>query len=223
MRRPVSVVLTLAALAAAGGGGLAGCVPYAVGGPPGTVAEREVEPSVILQAVSSRRDLDDDDDPAGAGFQFGNEARLGLDARSDVGVRLIGLGSLTATYKRRLSGLPGDDRGASLLVGGGLVRASHLHLEASVVASPGPLPSAPRVTPYGGARVQDLTPFYGDAAGSAPALGVFAGARLGWPDLAVVPELGLFYSPSPFRDDTDVIVVPSVTLRGDRLRRALGI
>ena len=223
MPRCVPPVLVLAALAALASGGLAGCVPYAVGSTPATVAPREVEPSVFLQAVSSRRDLDDDDEPTGAGLQLGNEARLGLDARSDVGVRLIGLGSLTATYKRRLTGAPGGDRGASLLVGGGLIRASHLHLEATVVASPGPLAAAPRVTPYGGLRAQDLTPFYGDAVGSAPALGVFAGARLGRPDLAVSPELGLFYSPSPFRDGSDLIVVPSVTLRGDRLRRALGI
>ena len=55
------------------------------------------------------------------------------------------------------------------------------------------------------------------------AVGVFAGARFGWPDLAVSPELGVFYSPSPLFRDDDLIIVPSVTVRGDRLRRALGL
>jgi len=216
-------LLPLASVLAVLAAGLGGCVPYAVGGTPTTVAPREVEPSVVLQAVSSRRDLDEGDEPAGAGFQIGNEARLGLDDRSDVGVRTIGLGSVTATYKRRLAGAPGEDRGTSVLVGAGLVRASHLHLEATVVASAGPLAAAPHITPYGGLRMQDLTPFAGDGIASGPAVGVFFGSRFGWPDLAVSPEVGVFYSPSPLRGDRNVIVVPSVTVRGERIRKALGL
>ncbi len=77
--------------------------------------------------------------------------------------------------------------------------------------------------PYGGVRVQDLAAFTDDALETPPAVGVFAGARFGWPDLAVSPELGVFYSPSPLAGDARFIVVPSVTVRGDRLRRALGL
>ena len=187
------------------------------------VAPTAVEPSVVFQAVSGRRDLDADDDPRGAGFTVGNEARLGLDDRTDVGVRLVGFGGLVATARHRLDGEPSQDRGAAVIVGAGLIGASHAHLEATVVASPGPFRAAPRVTPYGGLRVQDLTPFSGNALGTAPAIGVFGGVRLGWPDLALSPEVGVFYSPSPLDGDPSVIVAPSVTVRGDRLRRALGL
>lgn len=203
--------------------GLGGCVPYAVGTTADTVAPREVEPSAVLQAVSSRRDLDRDDDPRGAGITIANSARLGLDARSDVGVMIVGLGSISATYKRRLTGPLNSDRGTALIVGGGVIGTSHLHAEATLVASPGALQIAPRVVPYAGVRVQDLTPFGNNGLGSAPAIGLFAGGRFGWPDLALSPELGIFYSPSPLPSDDTVIVVPSITVRGDRLRRALGL
>ncbi|MEM0963089.1 MAG: hypothetical protein AAGK21_11210 [Bacteroidota bacterium] len=218
VRRSIAV-----AVAAVLTGGLGGCVPYAVGTTPTTVAPRETEPSVVLQAVSARRDLDEDDEPSGAGLMVGNEARLGLDERSDIGIRLIGLGSLTATYKRRLTGDLDSERGASLIVGAGLIGTSHLHIEGTLVASPGPLANARQVVPYGGVRIQDLTPFADDALATTAAVGVFAGARFGWPDLAVSPELGVFYSPSPLFRDDDLIIVPSVTVRGDRLRRALGL
>lgn len=213
------VVLLASALAAT----LGGCVPYAVGSTPDTVQPRETEPNVVLQATSARRDLDRDDEPRGAGVMIGNEARLGLDDRSDIGIRLIGLGSLTATYKRRLVGAPQTDRGVSVIVGAGIIGTSHLHTEATLVASPGNFIAAPRIVPYGGLRLQDLTAFSNDALGTPPAVGVFMGARFGWPDLAISPELGLFYSPSPLFGDDDLIVAPSVTVRGDRLRKALGI
>ncbi|MEM1117554.1 MAG: hypothetical protein AAF845_07140 [Bacteroidota bacterium] len=212
------VVLLVAAL------GLAGCgVPYAVGTTASTVAPREVEPSVMLQVASAKRDLDRDDEPASGGLSIGNEARLGLDDRSDIGIRLMGLGTVTATYKRRLAGDVEGDRGAALIVGGGVVGLSHLHAEATLVVSPGPVDPAQRITPYGGIRVQDLTAFGNDAVDTAPAVGAFLGGRFGWPDLAIAPEIGVFYSPSDLAGDDDLVVVPSVTVRGDRLRKALGL
>ena len=219
----VRPLLAACALAAVVAGVLGGCVPYAVGTTADTAPAREVEPSTVLQVVSSRRDLDRGDEPRGAGLTIGNAARLGLDSRSDVGVQILGLGSITATYKRRLTGPLESDRGTALIVGAGVVGTSHLHAEATLVASPGALVIAPRVVPYGGVRVQDLTAFSGDALGSAPAVGLFVGGRFGWPDLGLSPELGLFYSPSPVRGDRDLVVVPSVTVRGDRLRKALGL
>jgi hypothetical protein len=213
------LLLACAALAAL----LTGCVPYAVGSTAATVAPREVEPRVVAQVTSSRRNIDRGDEPGGVGLTVGNEARLGLDERSDIGVQILGLGSITATYKRRLSGDVGADQGAALIVGGGVVGTSHLHAEATLVASPGPIDEMRRIVPYGGVRIQDLTPFSDDALDTAPAVGVFAGGRFGWPDLALSPELGLFYSPSPVRGGSDLIVVPSVTVRGERLVRALGL
>lgn len=219
--RPAFSALVLSLLVA---GALAGCVPYSVGSTAATVAPREVSPSAILQVASGRRDLDyDDDNAGGAALAVGNEARLGLDSRSDIGVRILGLGSITATYKRRLAGDVGGDEGVALIVGGGVIGTSHLHMEASLVGSPGPIDPARRVVPYGGLRVQDLTPFSGDALDTTPAVGLFVGGRFGWPDLALSPELGVFYSPSPLRVGDDVIIVPSVTVRGERLVRALGL
>lgn len=204
--------------------GLVGCgVPYSVGTTAATVAPRGVEPSVVLQVASAKRDLDRDEAPRAGGLSVGNEARLGLDDRSDIGVRLLGLGTVSATYKRRLTGDADGDRGTALLVGGGIVGLSHFHAEATLVGSPGPVDEAGRIVPYGGVRVQDLTPFADDALDTAPAVGVFVGSRFGWPDLAIAPEVGVFYSPSSLARDDDVIIVPSVTVRGDRLRKALGL
>lgn len=224
MRRLAASPLAFAALLATAA---SGCVSYAVGTTAATVPERQVEPSAVVQIASGRRDLDVDDDAAGPSVSLGNEARLGLDARSDVGVRLTGLGGVTATYKRRLSGA--GDTGTALVVGAGVVGASHVHSEATLIVSRarfgGRLGAqlGPRVAPYGGVRVQDLEPFAGDALDTPPAVGVFAGARLGWPDLAISPEVGVFYSPSPAFGDRTFIVVPSVTVRGERLRKALGL
>lgn len=198
-----------------------GCVPYAVGGTPRTVTERTVEPSATLQVASARRDIDRDESANRPTFALTNEARLGLDERSDIGLRLTGLG-LSATYKRRLSGVLGTDQGLALLVGGGVVGLSHVHYEATLVGS-GLVPGGDRVVPYYGARVQGLVPFTEDAESSDPAVGGFVGARVGWPDLALAPELGVFYSPSPVRRDSPWILVPSVTVRGDRLVKALGL
>lgn len=217
-RLPV-LLLVLATLTVS----LGGCVSYAVGTTARTAKPREVEPSVILQVASGRRDLERGDKPGRVGFTVGNEARLGLDDRSDIGVRILGLGSITATYKRRLTGAVGGAAGAALLVGGGIVGTSHLHAEVTLVVSGGPIDAERRITPYGGLRVQDLTPFGDGDLNSSPAIGAFLGGRFGWPDLAISPELGVFYSPSPLAFDDDVIVVPSVTVRGDRLVKALGL
>lgn len=202
---------------------LAACVPYAVGTTPATTPAQQVRPSVVFQIASEDRSLDEGDRPGGAALMVGNGARLGLDDRSDVGFQILGLGSIVATYQRQIRGEPGADRGVAVIVGGGVVGTKHLHAEATLVASPGPLAVANRVTPYYGVRVQDLTPFSGDALNTQPAAGVFFGARLGWPDLAVSPELGVFYSPTPLVGTKDVVVVPSVTVRGERLMRALGM
>lgn len=205
------------------GGALAGCVPYSVGMTPDTVPERQVSPSAVVQIASGRRALEADDRPNTAGkaaFVIGNEARVGLDDRSDIGVRLLGLGSVTATYKRRLSGRTGTDEGSALLVGAGVVGLTHFHVEASLITA---FPTDGPIVPYGGIRAQHLIPFSEDALSPSPAVGAFGGARFGWSDLSLSPELGVLYSPSPVGQDGDLIYAPSVTVRGDRLMRALGL
>ena len=221
MVRRLALALCLITLYA---GTQAGCIPYSVGMTPYTVPERQVSPSAVVQIASGRRALETDDRANTAGkaaFVIGNEARVGLNDRSDIGVRLLGLGSVTATYKRRLSGRVGTDEGAALIVGGGVIGLTHFHLEATVVTA---YPTEGPVVPYGGVRVQHLVPFSENAIGlDQPAIGAFGGARFGWSDLSISPELGVFYSPSPVGQDDDLIYAPSVTVRGDRLMRALGL
>lgn len=207
--------LTLAALV-----GLSGCVPYAVGNTAATVAAERVEPSAVLQIASSRRDLSRGDQPGGAVVAVANEARLGLDSRSDIGVRLSGLGSVTATYKRRLRGEPGQDGGMSVLVGAGVVGTSHLHTEATLIVS---LPERHQIAPYGGIRIQDLAPFTDASINTPIAIGIFAGGRFGWTDLGISPEIGIFHSPTGLSGGRSTVIVPSVTVRGQRLMRALGL
>ena len=79
------------------------------------------------------------------------------------------------------------------------------------------------MTPYGGLRVQHALALGDDDPTPNPAIGAFAGVRLGEPDLGVSPELGIFYSPTNAFMETDWVVVPSITVHGGRLLRALGI
>lgn len=195
-----------------------GCVPYAVGTTAATVPERSVVSSAVVQIASANRALDEDDRSSGAAVAIGNETRLGLGPRSDVGVRILGLGSIVASYKRRLSGT--GDAGTAVLVGAGIIGADRVHGEFTLVHS---LAARGRIVPYGGVRVQAMRAFAGDAINTPAAFGAFAGGRFGWPDLAVSPELGVFYSPSPLAREGALVVVPSVTVHGDRLMRALGL
>ena len=216
MRRPA---LALTFLGFAGLTALGGCaVPYSVGTTAATAPVRTVVPAGIVQIASADRALETTDRATGAVATIGTEARFGLDATSDVGVRVLGAGTFVTSYKRRLSGT--GDAGTAILVGAGVVGLQWLHAEATLVRA---WPARGQVTPYAGARVQAMTPFAGDAAEVPPAVGVFAGGRIGWPDLAVSPEVGLFYNESPLRGDSPLLIVPSVTVHGERLMRALGL
>ena len=97
---------------------------------------------------------------------------------------------------------------------------SHAHVEATVVVA---RPAGAEMVPYGGLRLQHLLPLAADAPSPDPALGAFIGVRLGAADLGISPELGLFYSPSDALFQRDWVIVPSVTVHGSGLLRALGI
>ena len=216
--RPVVFVLALGT-----GLGLAGCVPYAVGSTAATASAGQAVPDATFQYASHQRlrTREPGERPGdGPTVSLDNGARLGLDAYSDVGLRLVGLSGVVVTYGRRLSGPTGGDAGTKAIVGGGVLGGgSHYHLEGTIVASAG---GASRITPYGGVRAQYLGAFAPDAI-AAEAVGVFVGGRFGWPDLGIWPEVGVFYSPSDVFGQGDVVVAPSVTVRGDRLLRTLGL
>ena len=194
-------------------------VPYNVGQTAQTTPEGSVMPDATFQYASHDRlrEPGEDDGPT---VMVSNGVRLGLDAYSDVGLRLVGTGAVV-TYGRRLAGDPASDAGTTLIAGGGILlgEGGHAHLEASVVTSSEPLGT---LTPYGGLRAQFLGPFGSDNE-SVGAIGVFGGVRLGKPELAILPEIGIFYSPTNAALETDWIVVPSVSVRGEGLLRALGL
>ena len=201
-----------------------GCIPYAVGttaepAPVGTV----VPSTVALVAVGQPKINADPGDPdeRTTSFSFDSEARFGLDERSDAGVRLAGSSGIVATYKRQLT--PSGPRriATAVMVGGGLLGlGSHAHFEGTFVGS---WPYSPTMTPYGGLRVQHALALGDDDPTPNPAIGAFAGVWLGEPDLGVSPELGIFYSPTDAFMETDWVVVPSITVHGGRLLKALGI
>jgi hypothetical protein len=205
---------------------VSGCVPYAVGTTAAPAPPRVVVPSATVQVAAGQPDLDPDEDdpdaePRTTTFTLDNEARFGLDAHSDAGVRLVGASGVVATYKRRLLDGGASGLSAALLVGAGVVGlGSHGHVEATLVGS---YPAGGRFLPYGGVRVQHLLPLDDAAPAPEPAVGGFAGLRIGEADLGISPELGLFYSPSDALFASDWVVVPSVTVHGGRLLRALGI
>lgn len=203
-----------------------GCVPYAVGTTPTPAPPGEIVPSVTVQVAAGQPDLDPDGDepnaePRTTTFTFDNEARFGLSADADAGVRLVGTSGVVATYKRRLVDGGAAGLSAAVIVGAGVVGlGSHGHVEATLVAA---RPLDGRLTPYGGVRVQHLLPLADDAPTPEPALGLFGGVRLGEADLGISPELGVFYGPSDALFQSDWIIVPSVTVHGGRLLDALGL
>ncbi|HLA64436.1 MAG TPA: hypothetical protein VK610_08400 [Rhodothermales bacterium] len=201
------------------GGGCA--VPYSVGATAETVRPGAVVQRSAIQFASAQPDLRPaagSTEPTTSTVTFDQEVRFGLDDASDAGVRLVGTDGVVASYRRRL-GMLGVVKIAGTVGAGVVGFGSHGHFEATLALSP---EVRGALTPYGGLRAQALVPL-GDGPEAPVALGAFGGVRLASGDLAIYPELGVFYAPTePFRG-SDWIIVPSITIAGDRLLRALGI
>lgn len=201
-------------------------MPYSVGTTAEIAPRSTVVPSTTVQVAAGQPDLgadpsDPDADERTTSFTFDNGVRFGLDERSDAGARLVGGSGIVAMYKRKLTPSGLRRIATAVQVGAGFVGlGSHAHVEATFVGS---YPMNPTMTPYGGIRVQHLLPLGDDVPTPSPAFGGFFGVRLGEPDLGISPELGLFYSPTDTLFETDWVVVPSVTVHGNRLLQALGI
>lgn len=218
---PLLAPLVLALLASAAGAALTGCaVPYAVGSTAETVRPGQLSERAAFQFASGQPD--ESAERAGQRHTTASvdtEVRFGLDAVSDAGVRITTPGGVVASYKRRIGAL-GPARLAGMAGAGVVGVGTYGHLEATLVASAAP---GPTVAPYGGVRIQGLLPL-GEGAPDVPLMtGVFGGVRLGRGDLAIHPELGLFYAPNDLLGESDWIVVPSLTVHGDDLLRALGV
>lgn len=192
------------------------CIPYTVGSTAQTVPAHKTVRNTSYYFIPNAVKVPGD---SAAGPLVGADAELrhGLDARSDVGFRVLPAG-VVVNYKRRLGADTSHTRSAvAVMTGGGIVNAGqHAHVEASLIASGRQDGS---VTPYGGLRAMQVAPISQGAVHDSPTAGLFGGLRIGDEEFTITPELGLFYDRSALKvRNADFIVVPAVTLQRGRRR-----
>ncbi len=191
------------------------CLPYTVGTSAQTVPANETTRSVSSYFAPNAVKLDDSVAAPMFGLDF--EWRHGLDAWSDVGVRVIPGGTM-ADYKHRFgpdTSHAGVARAFS--VGGGIINwGAHALIEATLMASgreDGPM------TPYYGVRVLQAIPITAGAVSDQPTIGAFGGLQIGNQWFSVRPELGVFYDHSALGlRSSDLLIVPALTLMRGRRR-----
>ena len=206
---------------------LPACIPYGVGTTAHPAPRGRFTRSSVMYAVPEVDPLRAVDDAGAAssdgvrGLAVDAEARRGIDERTDVGIRVPAMSGIVLSVKRRLGASVDTTRAAVALIGGaGLLNwGNHAHFEATLLASG---PERSTVTPYGGVRVMQVLPLSSGVPSDTPTAGLFAGVRLGTTRLGISPELGVFHDESALGVRTSrVVVVPSVTLHGAGLLRAL--
>lgn len=213
----------LAALAAATLATTA-CIPYAVGSTARTVPAGQHTKATTAFVIPNAFEVAGDS-TAATMPGIDSELRYGIDARSDVGIRIPSWSGIVVNYKHRLDAVPASpaaDSGVavSIMAGGGFVNwGEHAEGELSLLAS---AREDRRLVPYGGLRVVQVVPLSHGAPSDRPTAGGFAGLRIGSHDVSITPELGLYYDHSALGVRRgDLIVVPSVTIRGDALSSLL--
>jgi hypothetical protein len=198
-------VTAIALLAA----GPAGCLPYTMGATAATVPRDSVVATVSLSrgsaAIASRSEYD---------IPFPTldvEARAGIDAASDLGLRVTSLSGLVVSYKRRLLGAADGPAVAGQFEAGIVHLGDHGLGGLSLLASGGETAVA---APFVGARVLALAPFRARAARSGPVAGGFAGMRFGAGRVALLPEVAVFRDPNQGdRQGRQWFVVPALGVR----------
>lgn len=195
-----------------------GCLPYTVGSTAQTVPEGERRSSTTAGFVlGGAGPFDDTTGTVGASSNYlvsDQELRFGLSDRSDLGMRITSASGLVLNYKRRHSGAADPDSAAfATMWGAGIVNwAQHGIVEATMLYSGNRRGSA---IPYGGIRAFATVPLDAGALSDTPTVGAFFGFRLGRGDVAVTPELGVFYDESALQiRDRNFVIIPSVTLTG---------
>ncbi len=217
MSRPsVSVVLVLVAFAGA-------CTPYAVSTTALPMARGEGQRTVMLAVVPRGAEFSHDSSNARSESialpSLDLEQRVGLDDRSDVGLRINAFSGVIVSYKRRLDGPTNQDtRATAIMLGAGLVNfVQHAHSEVTLITSGR---EGARFVPYGGVRVIQVVPLSTTAVNDAPTIGAFTGLRTGGRFMGVSAELGVFYDRSALKlRRGNIIVVPSFALHGDVFSR----
>ncbi|HEX8850683.1 MAG TPA: hypothetical protein VF761_14230 [Gemmatimonadaceae bacterium] len=199
---------------------LGGCIPYSVGSTARTVPQGQHTRASTAFVIPNGFEVKGDSTAATIPG-LDTELRYGIDDRSDFGVRIPSWSGVVVNYKHRLDAKPAGaaaDTGVavSVMAGGGFVNwGEHAEGELSLLVS---AREDRRVVPYGGLRVIQVVPLSSDAASDRPTAGGFLGLRLGRGDAGVTPEIGVYYDHSALGiRRSDLIIVPSITLRGDLL------
>jgi hypothetical protein len=195
-----------------------GCTPYAVHTSAQPLLKGENTSGTIFTVVPGGARIDDSTSRAMPSLDW--EKRMGLDDRSDVGLRINSFSGAIVTYKRRLDGKTSEQGVAtSLMVGAGFVNVGeHAHGEITLVTSA--TDSGRTVIPYGGVRAIQIVPLSTTAVHDKPTIGVFGGTRLGSREGGISVELGVFYDRSALGlRRNDVVFVPSIAFHGLSFRR----
>ncbi len=219
--RSVRAVLPIAGLAFVV---LAGaCTPYAVSTTAVPMARGEGQRTTTLGIVPGGAEWSGDSSGRRKGSiampSLDVEQRVGLDDRSDWGVRIPTASGVIVSYKRRLDGPTNRDaRATAIMVGAGFVNfAQHAHGEVTLITSGRESAS---VVPYGGVRAIQVVPMSSTSVKDTPTLGAFAGLKAGGRNRGLSAELGVFYDRSALGlRSNSFVVVPSFALHGDILKR----
>ena len=232
----MSIYSRIARLAAVAGlalsAGVSGCIPYTVGATAAPVPKGEKTTTMSTWVLPSVGDTSEFGSSTAGTTQLmvDMESRWGLTDKSDIGVRITGLG-FVVNHKRLLSG-PSSIFDVSVMPAFGLVNwGNHAYFETTLMASKRvkvePLKSANgwtnQVLPYYGLRVMQVVPIAENAVHDRPTAGGFVGIRFGSADFGVSPEVGVFYDHSALGvRKSDVIFVPAISVHGDQLIRTIG-
>ena len=186
------------------------CIPYTVGSTAQTapIGQTTQATSSYFIPNAIRRPGDTISTPL---LGVDREYRHGLDAQSDVGVRLLPVGA-ALDYKHRFRDYTPGSPALAYMVGGGVVNGGlHALFEGTVIASGDETAQA---TPFGGVRAMQVTPISQGAVHDSPTIGAFGGVQLGDATYRIRPELGVFYDHSALKlRRGDVIFVPAITIQ----------
>ena len=219
--RANSAVLSLAVLPFVA---LAGaCTPYAVSTTAVPMARGEGQRTTTLAVVPGgaewSTDSSDTRKESIAMLSLDVEQRMGLDDRSDWGVRIPTASGVIVSYKRRLDGPTNRDTHATaIMIGAGFVNfLQHAHGEVTLITSGRESAS---VVPYGGVRAIQTVPMSSTAVHDTPTIGAFAGLKAGGRHRGVSAEFGVFYDRSALGlRSNNFVFVPSIALHGDVFKR----
>ena len=194
--------------------GPSACLPYTVGSTAQTVpAGRTTSSTTWYFIPNAFKEPGDTMATPLAGSDM--EWRQGVDARSDVGVRITPGAGAIVNSKHRFHDEGNGAPALAYMVGTGIVNAGeHMHLEATLIASGDEQASA---MPFGGMRAMQVIPITQGAVHDSPTLGAFGGVQLGDASFTIRPELGVYYDRSALGvRSARVIFVPAITIQRNR-------